>query len=287
MATLKIGPVPSGGGTTSTPPTHLAWLVNTEKTLTTSDKKKVELWELRHTPDTAALTLWARHFRNHYCPDDEIDELRSGTGLSRGEYLRKIVFPDRLIAPGPSIRAGDFAEVLVADYLEYLLNFWVPRTRYDEKAMRNVSTGGSDVIGFMIKKAGSPSLQDTLALYEVKAQLTGKKAKPRLQDAVHGSAKDVVRKSETLHAIKRRFIRRKMSAEAKKVERFQNAVDRPYTETFGAAAVFCKSLIDHGSICATDCKSHPHGKHLKLIVINGESLMKLVGALYDAAANDA
>jgi hypothetical protein len=287
MATLKIKPVgPSGPGSVSRPK-HLAWLVNTGKTFTTSDKKKVELWELRHTSDAAVISEWARHFRNHYCPDDEIDELRNGTGLSRGEYFRKLVFPDPLVAPGPSIRAGDFAEIIVADYLEYLLKFWVPRTRYEEKAMRNVSTGGTDVIGFIIKKAGSSSPQDNLALYEVKAQLAGKKATARLQDAVNGSIKDVVRKSETLNAIKRRLIRRALLADARKVERFQNAVDRPYTETFGAAAVFSKNLVDDSLICATDCTPHPHSKHLRLIVITGESLMKLVGNLYEAAANDA
>lgn len=32
--------------------------------------------------------------RRHYCLDDEIDFLRSGTGLSREDYLSQMIFPD-------------------------------------------------------------------------------------------------------------------------------------------------------------------------------------------------
>jgi hypothetical protein len=281
------------GGATAVPksaakiPGHVGWLVNTGKTFTTADGKVVELWEFRHKSDPLTITEWARHFRNHYCSDDEIDDLRSGTGLSRGDYLRKIVFPDPLVKPGPSIRAGDFAEIMVADYLEYLLNFWVPRTRYDSKAMRNISTAGSDVIGFFVKKDGTPSPQDTLAVYEVKAQFSGVKPLARLQDAVDGSMKDLVRKSESLNAIKRRLLNRKLVSDAKRVERFQNAADRPYRQTFGAAALYSKKLLDGTVICATTCVPHPYRKQLKLVVIAGDSLMKLVRELYEAAANDA
>jgi hypothetical protein len=53
-------------------------------------------------------------------------------------------FPDAHAAPGSSIRAGDFGEVLVADFVEYALNCRVPRTRYADTAIRNESTKGSD-----------------------------------------------------------------------------------------------------------------------------------------------
>lgn len=52
------------------------------------------------------------------CFDTEIDYWRRGYKCSSAEYLNTIKFPDPKAAPGPSIRAGDFAEVLVADFLE-------------------------------------------------------------------------------------------------------------------------------------------------------------------------
>tara|TARA_R110002167_G_scaffold293826_1_gene498480 strand:- start:174 stop:473 length:300 start_codon:yes stop_codon:yes gene_type:complete len=88
---------------------------------------------------------------------------------------------DPKAALGPSIRAGDFGEVLVADFLEYLFGYWVPRTRYSDKTIRNESTKGSH-IGFHIVKDGKASSKDRLEIFEAKAQFSGKKAKARLQD---------------------------------------------------------------------------------------------------------
>jgi hypothetical protein len=118
---------------------HVKWLVDTGKTITIACGTKVPLWEFRHTKDEKILSAWAKHFRNHYCRDTEIDILRHGTGLSRADFLKRIKFPDRSTAPGPSIRSGDLAEILVADYVEFVLEFWVPRTRYCNKDIGAIS----------------------------------------------------------------------------------------------------------------------------------------------------
>ena len=52
---------------------HINWLIDTGERLTTVDGKTVEVWEFRHEEDDEILSLWARHFRNHYCLDSEID----------------------------------------------------------------------------------------------------------------------------------------------------------------------------------------------------------------------
>ena len=119
---------------------HTKWLVDTGERLKTAGGKEVEVWEFRHEKNEAVLTAWAKHFRNHYCIDSKIDYWRRWYKCSRAEYLNNIKFPDPNDAPGPSIRAGDFGEVLVADFLEYLLGYWVPRTRYGDKTIRNEST---------------------------------------------------------------------------------------------------------------------------------------------------
>ncbi len=184
---------------------HTKWLVDTGERLKTADGKDIEVWEFQHPNDEDVLSAWAKHFRNHYCFDSEIDYWRKGYKCSRAEYLNTIKFPDSKAAPGPSIRAGDFGEVLVADFLEYLLGYWVPRTRYGDKTIRNESTKGTDIIGFNIVKDGNASSKDKLAIFEAKTQFSGKKAKARLQDAVDGSAKDIARKAESLNAIKQRL----------------------------------------------------------------------------------
>src|ERR1700704_1387571 len=126
-------------------PPHLDWLLDTGDRLQTADGREVEVWELNHTDDVAILSAWAKHFRQQYCDDGMLDALRQGTGLSRAEYLAQLRFPDAKDAPGPSIRSGDFAEIVVADYIEYKLGYWCPRLRYDLKWTRNESTKGCDV----------------------------------------------------------------------------------------------------------------------------------------------
>lgn len=266
---------------------HLKWLIDTGKRLETEDGQIVEIWEFDHQPDEEVLSNWAKHYRNQYCDDNEIDFLRRGTKFSRAEYLDNIKFPDSTNSPGPSIRAGDFGEVLVADYLEYVLKYWVPRTRYIDKTVRNESTKGSDIIGFHIIDQTIDSDNDSLAIFEVKTQFSGKKAKPRLQNAVDDSSKDHIRKAESLNAIKQKLFYRDKIADATLIERFQNPEDRPYQEINGAVAIFDLPVYDEDDICKTNTTSHPNKKNLKLLVIQGVEFMELVHALYRRAADEA
>lgn len=265
----------------------LEWLVDTGDRLRTTDGRAVQVWELRHGQNEHTLSAWAGHLRNHYGLDSEIDCLRQGYGCSRADYLNAINFHDASAAPGPSIRAGDFGEVLVADYLEYMVGYWVPRTRYSEKPIRNESTKGCDIIGFRLLDEEGFSPDDTLAMFEAKTRFSEGKPEPRLQQAVQDSVKDQVRKAESLNAIRQRLFDRRSYRDAEKVARFQNQEDRPYKEMFGAVALFSGLLYDPGSISATSTACHPDGVNLVLLVIRGDAMMKLVHELYRRAADEA
>ena len=265
---------------------HIDWFQDTGKRLTTSDGKTIEIWEFQQKNDPTILSAWAKHFRNHYCLDSEIDDLRSGTGYTRAEYLCELKFPDERVKPGPSIRSGDFGEILVADYLEYLLEYWVPRLRYGDKAIRNESTKGCDIIGIKEVSIGKESKDDTLAIFEVKAQLAGRKATPRLQDAVDGSTNDKTRRGESLNAIKQRLYEKNERKHARRIERFQNPADKPYKELYGAAAIFSEQVYDENVIASTKTANHSNPRALRLIVIYGKDLMQLVHDLYRRAADE-
>jgi len=266
---------------------HLNWLIDTGQRLKTADAKTVRVLEFRHQEDDRVLSEWAKHFRNHYCLDGEIDILRKGTSYSRAEYLNEIKFPDASVTPGPSIRAGDFGEILVADYLQYLLGYWVPRTRYCDKSARNESTKGCDIIGFKILNEGRESTKDTLAVYESKAQFTGGKSNNKLQEAVQDSAKDVIRKAESLNAIKQRLLGKKKTGLSLRVERFQNPEDHPYREISGAVALFSTACYAPTHASKTDASKHPNKDNLALIIIHGKDMMKLVHELYRRATDEA
>lgn len=228
---------------------HIQWFVNTGETLTTTDGKKVEIWEFQYRKDNEILSAWAKHFRNHYCADEDIDYLRRGYNLSRKNYLQQLKFPDRVEKPGPSIRSGDFGEILTADYLEYILKYLVPRFRYDDKTIRNESKKGCDIIGFKMVNRKKYSSEDRLFIIEVKAQFTGNKMKAKLQEAIQGSIKDDIRKAETLNALKQKYKSEKQLVDI--VERFQSKVSRPYIEMNGAAAIVTEEIFNTEIITQT------------------------------------
>jgi hypothetical protein len=218
--------------------------------------------------------------------DSEIDILKSGTGKTRKQYLLDIKFPDEKKRPGPSIRSGDFAEILIADYLEFICNYWVPRLRYLEKKIKNESVKGSDVIGFKITQSEIFSPDDEMLIFEVKAALT-KSNGNTLQRAVTASAKDEIRISESLNALKQKLVIRQKLQDAEKIGRFQNILDYPYQEKSGAVAVLDRSVFDKSNFTTTITSRHYNQDCLSLIVVKGEDMMPLVHNLYRRAADEA
>ena len=264
----------------------IKWLEPVTNNPVTLDKKKVQVFEFKHEESSEILSAWATHFRNHYCLDSQIDVLRDGTGLGRKEYLINFKFPDEKEKPGPSIRSGDFTEILLADYLEFVLNYTVPRFRYFDKGVRNESTKGVDVIGFKIfgKK---DDVNDTLITLESKAKFTGK-CNGKLQEAIKHSAKDYQkRKAESLNAIKQKMLYFNMYEEIEKISRFQNKTDNPYNEISGAVACVDIASFNDEIITSSTTEEHPNNKNCILIVIKGRDMMNLVHQLYEIAANEA
>ncbi|PAJ93683.1 virulence associated protein [Burkholderia ubonensis] len=265
----------------------IAFLRSSNAPVVTSENEQIQVLELTVPTDETILSAWAKSFRQRYCFDEEIDELRDGLNLSREEYLLQYIFPDASAAPGPSIRAGDFAELLVSDYVEHVLGYWVPQEKYAEKAVRNESVKGVDILGFICPDASNPTPEDAMLAFEVKALLSGTKYVDRLQVAVDDSSKDYLRKAESLNATKRRLLRAKEKEKANVVQRFQLLSDRPYQYRSGAAAMLSDASFDPVGLAETTTKNHQNATNLQLLVIKGTDLMTLVTSLYARAANEA
>lgn len=279
-----------------TKPQHTNWFMETGASLKTVDGKEIEVWEFRHQNEDEVLSQWAKHFRNHYCLDSQIDLLRGR--LSRSDYLRTIKFPSSDSNLGPGIRAGDFGEILVADYLEWLIGFWVPRVRWSSKVIRDESPKGSDIIGFRFEEDDKISKKDVMVIFESKTKFSASKIN-RLQDAVNGSAKDQIRLDESLNYIKQKLLDSHEDQQAMKVERFQNPVDIQYQQIYGAVVVISDEFYKAEEMTSTDCRrtpdphrmnefiKHPNRDKLHLVVIKGKSFMNLVNELYKRAADEA
>lgn len=265
---------------------YLKWINEASSSLTSSDGAIVKIFEFNHEEDEELLSSWAKHFRNHYCLDEDIDDDRMSMGLSRSEYLLNIKFPDCSVAPGPSTRAGDFGEILIADYLEYKLNYFVPRTRYENKNIKNESTKGIDVLGFKPINVERISEEDELLTFEVKCALQNTNNNT-LAKALKDSKKDFDRrKAEALHAMRRRLKEKGKVDLMKIVERYQDQVARPYKEVSGAAAIHSNHNWSDEVVTTCIANDHPNPQKI-LIVVKGEKLMDLVHKLYERACNEA
>lgn len=268
-------------------PGHLSWLTDTGERQSTACGREIEIWALHPKEDTAVLSAWARHFRQHYVSDADLPAMAAGTELSHAEYLRTMVFPDGAKTPGPTVRSGDFGEILIADYVEFLLGYWCPRElRYQDRWNRNDSTKGCDVVGFKFATEQPADANDELIIFEAKSGMA-KSTAHRLQDAIDDSAKDKLRDGMTLNAIKRRLLDRGALDEARRVQRFQNQTARPFRRINGAAAILDDAVLAETDVTVADASTHPNGANLRLIVIRGPSLMGLVHALYERAADEA
>lgn len=269
-----------------TTPAHIEWLKKSATILGTADGLDVEIWELDHQKDNIVLSAWAKHFRQHYCDDKMLPDLVSGTGHTPASYLSNLKFPDPVHGSGPATRAGDFGEILLADFAEYVLGYWCPREgRYENRDNRNVPSNGCDVLGFKFTTPSSVKPQDELLLIESKAGLKTK-GKNRLQMAIDDSIKDLTREAMSLSAIKQRLLQKDRAA-AERVQRFQNENDRPFRRVNTAAAILDQVVFESVDFATTVALKHPNAKNLRLLIIRGTSMMDLVHSLYERAANEA
>ncbi len=276
-------------------PEHITWLVEANNAAATADGVSARIWEFNHEENPEVLSKWAKHFRNHYCSDDEIDFMQ--VGESRSDYLNDMKFPTQSGGLGPSIRAGDFGEILVADLIEWLLGFWVPRVRWGSKVIRNESPKGSDVIGFQFFNENDSSDKDILAIFEAKTKFS-KSGNNKLQDAINDSAKDHLRIAESLNFIKQKLREKGKLEEGARVERFQSPIDNPYRNMFGAAALIDTAFETEANLLTanaheTPCPKnktalvpHPNLDDLQVVVIKGSNMMQLVHKLYKLAADE-
>ena len=262
------------------------YLTKVNGSLTTSDGKSVDVFEFNHQEDEDVLKAWAKHFRNHYCLDSQIDILRDGTGLSRRDFLIQQKFPDEHTKLGRGIRSGDFAEILIADYFEFILDFWVPRTRYVDKTVRDESKKGTDIVGFKYV-AENESPKDILIAIESKAKFSKGKCTSWLQKAIDHSSKDQFRLADSLNGIKQRLLDEGKLDEVQKISRFQNQTDKPYIYQSGAVAFVLKNAYSDEIVTSSTVKNHANKANIVMIVIKGDDMKELVNRLYKCAADEA
>ena len=247
-----------------------------DKTITSSNGDKVQIYRLNNEVlDEDSLNNWASGLRNNYVEENLLDSLVSGTGLTKKEFLEKNIFPDYQSKQGAATMSGEFGEILVYDYINFVLEYYITRTRYLEKVNPNMPISGSDVIGYKVDNINKPSKSDQLIVAEVKTR--------SIKEAIEHSTKDRIRIAESLNAEKRRLLNRSRIEEAKIVERFQNKTDNPFKVDFFAVVVLDNELYSEQVILDLVNSQHEIINFTKILIIYSKELKCFLRDLYRRA----
>lgn len=260
-----------------------------DKLIPTSSGEEIQVYKLNsELLDDNSLNNWALGLRDNYVEEILLESLVRGTGLTQKEFLEKNIFPNHQNKLGASTMSGEFGEILVYDYINFVLKHYITRTRYLEKVNPDMPVSGSDVIGYKVKNINKPSKSDHLIVAEVKTRSSKVGNKNRLcektvKDAIEHSIKDRVRIGESLNAEKRRLLNRSRNDEAKIVERFQNKTDNPFTLDFFAVALLDNELYSDQVVLDVVNSQHENIKSTNILIIHSKELKLFLRDLYRRA----
>lgn len=260
-----------------------------DRSILSKNGNKIDVFRLKNDLlDDNSLNNWASGLRNNYVEKNLLESLVEGTGLTQKEFLEKNIFPNPKNKIGASTMSGEFGEILVYDYINFVLKYYVTRTRYLEKVNPNMPVSGSDVIGYHVKNIDNPGKTDHLIVAEVKTRSSNSGNKKRLcektvKDAIDHSVKDRVRLGESLNAEKRRLLNRSRIQEAKIVERFQNKTDKPFTIDFFAVAVLDSDFYLDQEVLDVVNIQYEKLETTSILIIHSKELLNFLRDLYRRA----
>ena len=260
-----------------------------DRSLLSKNGNKIDVFRLNNDLlDDNTLNDWASGLRDNYVEENLLESLVEGTGLTQKEFLEKNIFPNHRNKIGASTMSGEFGEILVYDYINFVLKYYVTRTRYLEKVNPDMPVPGSDVIGYHVKNIDNPCKTDHLIVAEVKTRSSNSGNKKSLcektvKDAIEHSVKDRVRLGESLNAEKRRLFNRFRIEEAKIVERFQNKTDKPFIIDFFAVAVLDSDFYLEQVILDVVNSQYENVETTSILIIHSKELLIFLRDLYKRA----
>lgn len=259
-------------------PRYVRWLTE-ETNVTLSDGTHIPCYRLDHTKDEDALNEWALHLRRHYESDAALAESLAETGLTAAEYLRDYVLPgtQNLAA---ACRSGDFTEILVSDLLEFVHHYRVPRCKQQNRANKDRSTQGTDIVGYHYANLDeTPSTRDELVAAEVKGLLSSGSYEV-LEKAAKDSQEDEFRLATTLNFYRKQLKGMGNNEEARKIARFQQKSEAQFRIRYLGVGVASIGQIENNLIPNYSSDDLMLSTGHEIFLIHGEKLMTLAHDLY-------
>lgn len=261
-------------------PNYIDWVIE-ENGVIFNDGVPLNSYKITYdVSDEETLNQWALHIRKHYIRDKELEESLEDLPFSKEEYLKINKIPQKG-GQGSVARSTDITEILVADILQFLMNYEVPRIKQLNRSNKDLSEHGTDVIGFRFNDSvDKPSRKDILVAAEVKARLSSTSF-DTIKDAVKYSKKDKFRVATTLDYYRLKLKQYGDIEDAKKVTRFQLKSQQPYKTIYNAFAITDLDDIDGNTVIQINGADLNLELDQNLYFIHGNDLMNLAHNVYD------
>lgn len=261
-------------------PNYLDWIIE-EQGIVFNDGVPLNSFKITYDiSNEETLDQWAQHIRRHYIRDEDLEESLEDLPYTKEEYLKEYIIPQK-DRQGAVARSSDITEILVADILQFLFDFEVPRIKQLNRSNKNLPEHGTDVIGFKFSESvDKPNRKDLLIAAEVKAALS-KTSYDTISNAVNHSKKDNFRIATTLDYYRLKLKRYGDKENAKKVLRFQLKSEHPYEISYNAFAITNLENINSNTIVQINGADLNVKLNQNVYFIHGRDLMTLTHNIYD------
>ena len=261
-------------------PLYIDWLVE-EKNKVIKNSIPLTCYKLDYSIDESVLDDWALHIRKNYIDDDQLLDDASINDMSVEQYLKEYVIPQKEDELGPTARSGDITEIIVADLLEFVFNYSVPRYKMKNRSGKANSQQGTDVIAYKFYNSDKfPNEKDELIAVEVKGVLSSDTYDP-IKSAIKDSQKDDHRLARSIDYCRKRLQELGATEESNEVKRFLLKPDNNYKLSFAAAAVSSRETVDDVIVLDVLGEDLEIRSGQKIFYIHGKKLMELAHNIYE------
>ena len=261
-------------------PLYIDWLVE-ETGKVIKNSIPLTCYKLNYSMDETVLDDWALHIRKNYIDDDQLIDDASENNMPVEQYLKEYVIPQKEDELGPTARSGDITEIIVADLLEFIFDYSVPRYKMKNRSGKTTSQQGTDVIAYKFYNSDkSPNEKDELIATEVKGVLSSNTYVP-IKSAIVDSQKDDHRLARSIDYCRKRLRELGATEESNEVKRFLLKPDNNYKLSFAAAAVSSRETADDIIVLDVLGEDLEIRSGQKIFYIHGKKLMELAHNIYE------
>lgn len=261
-------------------PQYIHWLVE-EDGIKIKDNIVIKCYKINYQDDDTILNDWALHIRKNYIDDEILEDDALENSMSVEQYLHDYVIPQKGESLGSTARSADITEILVADLLEFVFGYSVPRYKLKNRSGKNNPQQGTDVIAYKYYNDDKmPSNKDELVSAEVKAALSKSEYTP-IENAIVDSKKDEHRLARTIDYCRKRLKELGKKSESDEVKRFLFKPDNNYKIIYSAVGISSIEQVDNVIELSVNGEELGIRKNDKIYFIHGKNLMELAHNIYE------